>query len=272
VRAGALSDKEVGAYVAEHYVSTWKRVGTFTVVQKDGKAVARAGGNVAIYFCTPELEVVHAIAGPVGAKAFLAEAKWAVEAWTAAAEKAGGDREKLAAALREAHAKRAADRRQACVSSLGAVYSARKLPAAKLQEDLGAGARQEATKALEKVLGERAERPAADLLYRRAIELQRDDATVLVEALMLSCEGGGLHRLLAEKGLPKLDEVYRHVFERVLGERVTDTPVRVVESPAARIRGMAAGDDVRKKLDDALKQIEELRKQIQELKESKKVE
>lgn len=51
-----------------------QKVGTFTIT-KAGKA----GGNVASYFCTPEGQVLHIIAGPVGADVFLKEARWVVE-------------------------------------------------------------------------------------------------------------------------------------------------------------------------------------------------
>ena len=39
----------------------------------------KVGGNVAAYFCTPDLEVIHAVAGPVPAETFLREAKFALD-------------------------------------------------------------------------------------------------------------------------------------------------------------------------------------------------
>jgi hypothetical protein len=38
-----------------------------------------------------------------------------------------------------------------------------------------------------------------------------------------------VHRLLADNPLPGIDQVYRQVFEQILGERVSSAPVRVVD-------------------------------------------
>jgi hypothetical protein len=139
-------------------VSSYQKVGAFTVA-----GGAKQGGNVASYFCTPEgARVLHAVAGPAGAEAFLREARWAVEVYKLARLEAGADVGRLRAAVRRAHADRLRG------------------------PPLGAAQGQEARQ-------------------RR------------------------VHRLLADYPLPGVEEVYRQVFEQVLGERVSNDPVRLVE-------------------------------------------
>lgn len=58
----------------DHFVSAWQKVGTFRIVNGE-----KQGGNVASYFCRPDGTVVHAVAGKVDARTFLAEARFAVE-------------------------------------------------------------------------------------------------------------------------------------------------------------------------------------------------
>jgi hypothetical protein len=70
----ALADERVGEFVNDHCVSAWQKVGTFRVVNGE-----KRGGNVAVYFCRPDGTVLHAVAGPTDAKAFLSEARFAVE-------------------------------------------------------------------------------------------------------------------------------------------------------------------------------------------------
>lgn len=63
----------------------WKKVGTFRILKgllprnNLTPGDAKEGGNVAAYFCTPDLRVVNAVLGNVGAETFLEEARRAVE-------------------------------------------------------------------------------------------------------------------------------------------------------------------------------------------------
>lgn len=77
---GALSDDRVGAYVNEHFVTAYQKVGTFQVrdIGVNGR-VQKNGGNVASYFCRPDGRVIHAVAGVIPAERFLSEARFAVE-------------------------------------------------------------------------------------------------------------------------------------------------------------------------------------------------
>jgi hypothetical protein len=87
--------------VGDNYEATYQKVGTFRVV--NGK---KQGGNVATYFCLADGTVVHAVAGVLNAKAFLQEARWAVDTRKLAITQAGGDATKYRIALRKGHMER----------------------------------------------------------------------------------------------------------------------------------------------------------------------
>jgi hypothetical protein len=72
----ALSNQEVGNYLAAHFVSSFQKIGTFRI-----EGGQKQGGNVASYFVTSQGQVLHVLAGPVDAATFLREARWAVETW-----------------------------------------------------------------------------------------------------------------------------------------------------------------------------------------------
>lgn len=97
----ALAKRDVGQYLNDNFVSSYQKVGTFRLVGGQ-----KQGGNVASYFCTPQGQVLHAIAGPVNAATFLQEARWAVETWKLAQlenlDSAAGRK----ATLRKAHVAR----------------------------------------------------------------------------------------------------------------------------------------------------------------------
>jgi hypothetical protein len=66
----------------------------------------KQGGNVASYFCTPDGEILDAIAGPVDADTLLREARWVVETRKMAQLNARGDARLLRQSYRQAHADR----------------------------------------------------------------------------------------------------------------------------------------------------------------------
>ena len=61
--------------------------------------LAKNGGNVASYFCTPDGRVIHAVTGPVPGDELLAAARWAVD--VSSGGKALDDPEQIGAAHRE---------------------------------------------------------------------------------------------------------------------------------------------------------------------------
>ena len=66
--------------MAKHFAAGWKKVGTFAIVGRPdtNMGVQKVGGNVAAYFCTPDLRVLGAVGGPVSPAVFLREAERAV--------------------------------------------------------------------------------------------------------------------------------------------------------------------------------------------------
>ena len=76
---GALSDPQVGRYIGQNFVGCFEQVGDFRVTSTTNGQVNRNGGNVVSYFLTPDLKVVNAIVGPVGADKLLAAAQFAVK-------------------------------------------------------------------------------------------------------------------------------------------------------------------------------------------------
>jgi len=63
---------------------------------------------VASYFCLSDGTVVHAVAGPVDAKRFLQEARWAVDLRKLAVTESGGSVAKYRATVRKGHLERLA--------------------------------------------------------------------------------------------------------------------------------------------------------------------
>jgi hypothetical protein len=94
----------VGKYLNAHFVASYQKVATFTIAGDQ-----KQGGNVASYFCTPDGKVLHAVAGPADAAAFLREARWAVEAYKMARLETGEGPARLRAFFHEAHAQRLAE-------------------------------------------------------------------------------------------------------------------------------------------------------------------
>ncbi len=87
--------------MADNFEATYQKVGTFRVV--DG---VKVGGNVASYFCLSDGTVIHAVAGPLDARQYLQELRWAVDLRKLAASEAGGDVAKYRAAVRKGHLER----------------------------------------------------------------------------------------------------------------------------------------------------------------------
>jgi hypothetical protein len=157
----ALADSEVGRYFNASFVSTFQKVGTFTVAGGQ-----KQGGNVATYFCTPDGRVLHAVAGPVQADKLLREARWAVETYKLARLDRPDDTSvEFRTLLWQAHADR-------------------------LKREFGIDLENPNTRA----------RPNLG-------------------------NQGRVHLLLAAAPAARLEQVYRLVFENILGEKVSTAPV-----------------------------------------------
>lgn len=205
MRVGVLADKKVGKFIMDNFVSTWKKVGTFTILKhetknekttkdegndscdnlyfSDGTTVTgnsvgvniKVGGNVATYFCTPEGLVIHAIAGVVSKETFLKEAKWAVRIHSEAKEQVEGNLDKMKEIIATKHKEKITPKQ----------YKTKKSCSDSTE-------------------------------YIRAV----------VTLNVANSKIHRIHRLLADKPLPTLASIYKHVFEKILGEKVSDQDVK----------------------------------------------
>ncbi|OAI45330.1 hypothetical protein AYO44_02695 [Planctomycetaceae bacterium SCGC AG-212-F19] len=191
----ALADAKVGDYVNDHYVASFLKVGTFTIANG-----AKQGGNVATYFCLPDGSVLHGIAGPVDAAQFLKEARWVVETRKLAIFEAQGNPARYREFIRHAHAERLTKDHGVALFSRNARVQAnlmRQLPNGELFPD--------ATDPMQ------FHRLQAVLQQQAGGRVQDNQAKV--------------HQLMANYPLVKIEQVYRYVFERILGEQISTAPV-----------------------------------------------
>jgi hypothetical protein len=93
----------------EKFVAAFQQVGSFRVskpVDPRGKTrfshLSKQGGNLVSYFCTPDMEVLHMLVGPVQPEALIEGARWALAAQQRITE-SGERRPERIAACREAH-------------------------------------------------------------------------------------------------------------------------------------------------------------------------
>lgn len=182
-----MTDSEVGGFLNDNFVSAYQKVGTFRIVNG-----AKVGGNVASYFCTPDQRVLHVIAGPVKADVFLREARWVNETWKLAMldSRQGKDATKFKEAFRNAHAERLAVDHNIVLPFYAARLRA-KIAKGELPPSVGVGG------------------------------IGFGPAQVTVGP----ANAGRIHRLLATDPLTPLDQVYKPVFEQILGERISPAPV-----------------------------------------------
>lgn len=175
----ALANPRVGDYVNRHFVSAFQKVATFQI-----NGDQKQGGNVAVYFCTPQGRVLHAVAGPVDAATLLREAQWANEIFQLA------QLEKQTPAqfqnfFRKAHL----DRFQRGTNLPLCHY---RLP----------------------IMDSLTPSELHHLLEQsRRLGLNNQDQ---------------VHLLLSVAPLPRLEQIYQIVFEKILNEKISTEPVAVV--------------------------------------------
>ena len=81
-------------------MAAYQQAGDFEVVNINGR-IKKNGGNVVSYFCTPQGEVIHAVAGPARPKRLLREAQWAVATYQNASK--FGNKNQARQAVESAH-------------------------------------------------------------------------------------------------------------------------------------------------------------------------
>jgi hypothetical protein len=165
----------VGNYLNTHFVSSYQKVGTFRIANGQ-----KQGGNVASYFCLPDGQVLHVIAGPVNAATLLNEARWVVETWKLALLEKKEEPAQLSAFFAKAHADRL--RQEHCL----ALAEFRQLPKASSPE-----------------------------LTSFLIELPNQKLT----------RQERIHLLLASNSPLQIEQIYKVIFEKVLGEQISTNPV-----------------------------------------------
>ena len=181
----ALADEKVGRYLNTHFVSSYQKVGTFRIANGQ-----KQGGNVAGYFCTPHGQVLHVIAGPVGADLFLREARWVIETHKLAVLEKRHRRHDLQEFFRQAHAER-------------------------LKYEFGV----EYVTPTPRTRSGSATDPADLLAEPRYRNLPRQ---------------GLVHLLLAAPDPWDIHQLYRVVFEGILGEKISTLPVARASAPITR--------------------------------------
>jgi hypothetical protein len=228
---GALSNRDVGKFVNENFVTSYQKVGTFKIVGNN-----KQGGNVASYFCAPDGRVLHCVAGPVDAATYLREAKWVVSTVERLMKESKGKGDKFKELFRIAHA-------------------------AKLQEETGLKVEpitwdppdpQDAKDALTyndpqgRSLAPKLPPPPIDgpdvRLSDEEFNARQQKANAAPGAREMAIGKPGLpggrrvvvnnqaiiNQLFAAHALIKIEKIYGTVFENVLGEKVSTKPVDVV--------------------------------------------
>jgi hypothetical protein len=184
---GALNQPQVGEFINRQFVSTYVKVGTFTLVNGQ-----KQGGNVATYFCLEDGTVLHAIAGPVNANAFLNEARWIVNVHQRASLEGRDSPEQYKKIVREAHADR-------------------------LDRDFGIA------RATINRLGETT--AEGDGGFADKGPLTQAKMQMLKRQQNLWDNRGRVHLLAALFPMEKVETVYQYVFESILKEKISSLPV-----------------------------------------------
>jgi hypothetical protein len=229
---GALTDKNLGKFVNEHFVCSFQKVGTFKIVNGQ-----KQGGNVATYFCAPDGRVLHAVAGPVDGPTMLAEARWVVDTLQSVVKETNGDAAKFKAGIRKAHAEKLKAETGLAVEAI--TWDP---PEASDPKDALTFKDPSGRDLAPKLPPPPINGPDVTLEEKNFDALQKA-AHAAPGARYVECgvrgDGKGGRRvvvnnqavvsqLLAAHALVKIETVYGTVFESVLGEKVSTKPVDVV--------------------------------------------
>ena len=209
---GALSNSEAAEIIEREYVSTYEQVGRFLVSTEKSNShyrgrrdyLAKRGGDVVTYFCTPQGEVIHFLVGPAAAATLAEEAAWAADAYRQVSAD-GFDQQRRNSTMRRLHLARylaAAPRNNAWQSQLSEEQWEQHLAMRRKQ-----------------LLGDDGEVEAGeDPEHSRDVEEK-------LEHLIRRAKAGGMqrwtpagHLILAELPLPLLPQVEQAVFEGLAGQ------------------------------------------------------
>ncbi len=218
----ALANPDVGKLLAQNFVSSFQRVGTFRIVGKQ-----KQGGNVATYFCAPDGRVLHALAGPVDAATMLRETKWVIDTATKGVEVSKGDGTAFKAHMRKAHAEKLR-------TEHGLVVEPVTFDPPGPDENTGVLTYSDPTgRPLAPVLPP-APIDGPDVKFRAMQELSAKGAGAMAVAdrrggRWALNNQGRVHVLFAAHAMGPIERLYGSVFEGILGERITTRPVEIVD-------------------------------------------
>ena len=218
----ALANPEVGAYLNEHFVSSFQKVATFQIVNGQ-----KQGGNVASYFCAPDGRVLHCVAGPVDAGTMLREARWVVESVKKAMEESRKTEVPFKALFRRWHAERLSQEHGLVVEP--ATFDA---PTSREDDPL--------------TYNDPSGRPVLPVLVLPPIdgpdvrfrELAKEAPKAEAAGGIADRKGrrwslgnqGRVHQLMSAYSMIKIEKVYATVFENILGERVSTKTVITINA------------------------------------------
>jgi hypothetical protein len=217
----ALANQEVGKYLNEHFVSSFQKVATFKIVNRQ-----KQGGNVASYFCAPDGRVLHVVAGPVNAATLLREAKWVVDTATRAVKECKNDGAKFKAIMRKAHADRLRQESGLVVEAV--TFDP---PEAQNENDALTYRDPSGRPLAPKLPPPPIDGPDVKFNLRQRAEAKAAGAMPVRDRRgrpWVLGNQGRVHMLMAAYSMIKIEKVYGTVFENILGEKVSTKPVQVV--------------------------------------------
>ena len=224
---GALNNAEVGKYVNEFFVSSYQKVATFKIVNGQ-----KQGGNVAAYFCAPDGRVLHCVAGPVDAPAFLREAKWVVETTKTCMKEAKDDGAKFKTAFRKAHAEKLRQEFGMVVEAVtydppdpmdaGDALTYRDPTGRPLAPKLPPPPINGPDVTLSDKKFDELQKAAAGAPGNRYAECKAGRRVVVTNQSLV-------HQIMAAHSMVPIERVYGSVFENILGEKISTKPVDVVK-------------------------------------------
>lgn len=223
----ALNNPEVGKFVNEHFVSSFQKVATFRIVNGN-----KQGGNVAAYFCAPDGRVLHCVAGPVDAQAFLHELKWTVDTTKACIKDSKGNGAKFKELFRVAHAEKLRQEFGIAVSPVTFDPPDPQDPKDALTYSDPTG-----RPLAPKLPPPPIDGPDVKLTDAKFQELQRNAAAAPGNRVMADAKGRRVvvtnqslvHQVMAAHCLVNIERVYGTVFENILGEKISTKPIDIVQ-------------------------------------------
>ena len=220
----ALSKPEVGDYINRHFVSSFQKVATFTIVNGQ-----KQGGNVAAYFCATDGRVLHTVAGPVNADQMLHEARWVVESVTACLRENKNTGTPFKVLFRKLHAERLS-------REFGLKIEAATFDPPDAKDDGPLTYRDPSGRPLVQALPE----PPIDgpdvSLDHLKLQAEAAKAAGARECKDRGGRGwvlpnqGKVHQILSAYSLVKIERLYATVFENILGEKVSTKPVVTINA------------------------------------------